>query len=519
MRNYASARPGVTVNDMTYFAIRNISKSFGGLKALDGVSFDVAKGTIHAVLGENGAGKTTLMNVLYGLYRPDSGSIEIDGKHVVMRSPRDAIKHRIGMIHQHFHLANALTVTENIVVGLKRPGRLLGLGTHARRIGALGEELGFEIDPHVPVWKLPMGMRQRVEILKALYRGASILVLDEPTSVLSPSEITSFLAGLKKLRDAGTTILFVTHKLEEVMAVADATAVLRHGRLVAERRTADTSTAELSRLMVGREMQSTVVKRRGEPGGVLLNCSELVATNDRHVRALDKLSLELKAGEVFGIAGIDGNGQRELAEVITGLRPLDHGRIEIAGRDIAGLSARQRLHEAGIAFVPEDRQSTGLVLEHSIATNLVLRRFYLAPASHRGFLDRAKIASGGEALMARYDIRGRSAGQGASALSGGNQQKIILAREIEAAPRILIVMQATKGLDIGAIEFVQRKILEERDRSAAILYISTELEHIMAVADRIAVMHRGRLSEAFAPRDITPERMGLLMAGISLAAA
>ncbi|MBC8038308.1 MAG: ABC transporter ATP-binding protein [Rhizobiales bacterium] len=504
---------------MTYFAIRNISKSFGGLKALDDVSFDVAKGTIHAVLGENGAGKTTLMNVLYGLYRPDSGGIEIDGQHVVMRSPRDAIKHGIGMIHQHFHLANALTVTENIVVGLGSPVKLLGLGAHARRIGALCEELGFEIDLTAPVWKLPMGMRQRVEILKALYRGASILVLDEPTSVLSPSEIGNFLAGLKRLRDAGTTIIFVTHKLEEVMEVAGATTVLRHGRLAAERRTTDTSTAELSRLMVGRELQPVVAKRSGEPGEVLLTCIDLAALNDRNTVALDRLSLELRAGEVLGIAGIDGNGQRELAEAITGLRPLEHGRIEIAGRDIAELSARQRLHETGIAFVPEDRQSTGLVLEHSIATNLVLRRFYLAPASRRGLLDRAKIASSGKALMERYDIRGRSAGQYAAALSGGNQQKIILAREIEAAPRILIVMQATKGLDVGAIEFVQRKILEERARGVAVLYISTELEHIMAVADRVAVMHRGRLSEALAPGEITAERMGLLMAGVSLAAA
>ncbi len=504
----------MTEADRDYLVIDGVSKAFGRFRALDKVELRVAKASVHAVLGENGAGKTSLMNVLYGLYRPDEGEIRIGGRPVVLHSPADAIRHRIGMIHQHFHLAEALTVTENIVLGHGRTVSRLRLREHAAKIAQTSRSLGFEVDPDAEVWRLPMGMRQRVEILKALYRGASILVLDEPTSVLAPSEIDGFLAGLRRLREGGTTILFVTHKLEEVMAVADEASVMRAGQVVARRRIAETSPRELSRLMIGRELAAEAAAGAAKPGAERLVLRDLVAMNDRGGRALDGLSLRLRAGEVLGIVGIDGNGQRELAETVAGLRPLISGGIEADGRDIGALDARARQIEARIGFVPEDRHGTGLVLDHPVETNLVLRCFDRAPVSRHGLLDRGLIAATGERLAREYDIRLRSLRQPARDLSGGNQQKIILAREIEAAPRVLIIAQATKGLDIGAIAFVQRQIRAQREKGVAILYISTELEHVMEVADRIGVICAGRIAGELTPQEASAERIGLLMAGV-----
>lgn len=505
------------MSDHDYLVVDGVSKAFGGFRALDGVELKVAKASIHAVLGENGAGKTSLMNVLYGLYRPDEGEIRIAGQPITLHSPADAIRHRIGMIHQHFHLAEALSVTENIVLGLGQlqPLAQLRLPEHAARIAEMSRQIGFEVDPAAEIWRLPMGMRQRVEILKALYGGADILVLDEPTSVLAPSEIDGFLASLRRLRADGTTILFVTHKLEEVMAVADEASVMRAGKVVARRRTAETSPRELSHLMIGRELTVEPATRSTIPGADRLVLRNLVADNDRGARALDKLSLTIRAGEVVGLVGIDGNGQRELAETITGLRPLISGRIEADGRDLRPLDARARQREARIGFVPEDRHGTGLVLDHPVETNLVLRSFDLPPVSRHGLLDRATIAATGKRLAAEYDIRLRSPRQAARDLSGGNQQKIILAREIEAAPRILVIAQATKGLDLGAIAFVQHQILAQREKGVAILYISTELEHVMEVADRIGVICAGRITGELTPQEVSAERIGLLMAGIS----
>ena len=505
----------MTASDHDYLVIDGVSKAFGRFRALDGVDLTVAKASIHAVLGENGAGKTSLMNVLYGLYRPDEGEIRIAGQPITLHSPADAIHHRIGMIHQHFHLAEALTVTENIVLGLGRPLARLRLAEHAARIAEMSRQIGFEVDPAAEIWRLPMGMRQRVEILKALYRGADILVLDEPTSVLAPSEIDGFLASLRRLRADGTTILFVTHKLEEVMAVADEASVMRAGKVVARRRISETSPRELSHLMIGRELAVETTTRSTGPGADCLVLRDLVADNDRGARALDGLSLAIRAGEVVGLIGIDGNGQRELAEVITGLRPLISGQITADGGDLRPLDARSRQREARIGFVPEDRHGTGLVLDHSVETNLVLRSFDLPPVSRHGLLDRATIAAIGKRLAAEYDIRLRSPRQAARDLSGGNQQKIILAREIEAAPRILVIAQATKGLDLGAIAFVQRQILAQRERGVAILYISTELEHVMEVADRIGVICAGRITGELTPQEASAERIGLLMAGIA----
>jgi ABC-type uncharacterized transport system ATPase subunit len=500
---------------MDHIVIDGITKSFGEFKALDQVSITIAKGAIHAILGENGAGKTTLMNILYGLYRPDEGRILLDGSVLRLTSPRDAIAHGIGMIHQHFMLVNSLTVTENIVLGLDRGLGSVDFKTHEKRIAELSRKIGFDIDPTAQVWTLPMGMRQRVEILKALYRKAEVLILDEPTSVLAPSEIGSFLESLKALRAANHTILFITHKLEEVMQVADRVTVMRHGKVTDEVDAKETTSRQLARRMVGRDVIMNLKRVKTTPGDIVLKAENLVATNDRGVRALDNLSFELRAGEVLGVTGVDGNGQRELSEVIAGLRSLDSGKIIVSGRDIAALGVKARMNEAGIGFVPEDRQHTGLVLDYPVATNLVLRDYDRPPASRHGILDFSYMAKNAVDLVKRYDVRLRSPQQPARFLSGGNQQKVILAREIEAKPRILIIMQACKGLDVGAIEFVQNTIFDLKKAGIGVLYVSTELEHVMDIADRIAVMYRGRITGILTPEEATPERFGELMAGVT----
>jgi simple sugar transport system ATP-binding protein len=504
---------------MDHIVIDGITKSFGEFKALDKVSITVAKGAIHAILGENGAGKTTLMNILYGLYRPDEGQMLLDGAALRLTSPRDAIARSIGMIHQHFMLVNSLTVTENIVIGLDRGLEQVDFKTHEKRIRGLSQSIGFDIDPQAEVWTLPMGMRQRVEILKALYRKAEILILDEPTSVLAPGEIGSFLDDLKALRAQNHTILFITHKLEEVMQVADRVTVMRHGKVTDEVHAKDTTPRQLARRMVGRDVIMNLKRVKTTPGSVLLKAENLIATSDRGVRALDSLSFDSRQGEVLGITGVDGNGQRELGEVIAGLRPLDGGQILVGDRDIGTLGVKARKNEAGIGFVPEDRQSTGLVLDYPVATNFILRDFDRPPASRRGILDFAFMAKNAADLVKRYDVRLRSPQQPARFLSGGNQQKVILAREIEARPRILVIMQACKGLDVGATEFVQNTIFDLKAAGVGVLYVSTELEHVMDIADRIAVMYRGRITGIVAPDEATPERFGELMAGVASEAA
>jgi simple sugar transport system ATP-binding protein len=371
---------------MDHIVIDGITKSFGAFKALDKVSIAVAKGAIHAILGENGAGKTTLMNILYGLYKPDEGQILLDGSALRLTSPRDAIQHGIGMIHQHFMLVNSLTVTENIVLGLERGMSRVDFAAHEARIRELSRSIGFDIDPAAEIWTLPMGMRQRVEILKALYRKAEVLILDEPTSVLAPSEIGSFLDSLKRLRAANHTILFITHKLEEVMQVADRVTVMRHGKVTDEIDAKDTTPRQLARRMVGRDVITNLKRVKNAPGDIVLKAENLSATSDRGVTALDKLSFDLRAGEVLGVTGVDGNGQRELSEVIAGLRPLDSGRIMARGRDIGRLGVKARKNEAGIGFVPEDRQTTRLVLDYPVATHLIQRDHDRPPASRRGIL-------------------------------------------------------------------------------------------------------------------------------------
>lgn len=497
-------------------SLRGISKLFGTFRALDRIDMQIERGTVHAILGENGAGKTTLMNVLFGLCQPDEGEIALNGKATEIPSPRLAMDMGIGMIHQHFMLVDTLTVAENIALGLPRQGMTLDLDKIASRLKALSEEYGFDIDPHQEVWKLPFGMRQRVEILKVLFREAEIIIFDEPTSVLAPNEISSFLDGLRRLREAGKTVIFITHKLDEVEAVADNVTVMQHGKVSAEVKVAESNAQELARLMVGREVVHDQMDRGNTAlGDVIFKAEGLRARNQRGVEALKGVSIEIRAGEVLGVAGVDGNGQAELANVIAGLLAPDAGRVIIDGQDVTASSAHARRHKHRLSYVPEDRHHTGLVLDFTIAQNAMIRDFNVPPFSKMGMVNMRYVREKARDWVARYDVRMRSIDQTVRFLSGGNQQKLVFAREVECDPRVLVVMQPCKGLDVGAIEAVQRTVLAERAAGKAVLYISTELEHIMVVADRIAVMCAGEVTGVLTPDEVSDERIGALMGGLS----
>jgi general nucleoside transport system ATP-binding protein len=409
-----------------HLLVDGISRSFGEVKANDRVTVAVERGSVHAILGENGAGKTTLMNVLYGLCQPDEGRILVDGREVVIGSPREALAQGIGMVHQHFMLIGSLSVVENVVLGLAG-GVRMDLRRHAAGVAELSRSFGFDIDPDEPVWRLPMGSQQRVEILKLLYRDADILILDEPTSVLTPSEVEPFLALLRRLRAGGKTILLITHKLEEVMAVADRVTVMRAGRVVAQLETTQTSPHELARLMVGRDVVFEIERTAAAVGKPVLEIVDLRVANDRGLLAIDGITLTVGAAEILGIAGVDGNGQTELAEAVAGLRTPTSGRIIIDGQDATHVSVSERLHHHGLGYVPEDRQRTGLVLDGSVAANLMLRSYRRPPFARHGLLDFGAIRAHAARLVAAYDVRLQSVGQAARDLSGGNQQKLILA--------------------------------------------------------------------------------------------
>ena len=492
--------------------MQGISKSFGRLKALDGVDLTVTAGEIHALLGENGAGKSTLMNILYGLYQADAGSIHLQGRALSIGSPKDAIRAGIGMVHQHFMLVPTLTVAENLVLGEAARGGLLDLDRARRAIRDLGDEYGLRVEPDVRVAQLTVGEQQRAEIIKALYRGADLLILDEPTAVLTPGEVDQLLEILRRLTARGKTVIFITHKLQEVIAAADRVTVLRLGCLAGSLPTAETSRADLAHRMVGRELATSFERNPVAPAVPALAVEGLEVRSRRGLPALRGISLKVRAGEIVGIAGVDGNGQEELVEVIAGLRPAAAGSIRMGDRDLTGASPRQRL-AAGLGHIPGDRHRSGLVLDMTVSENLILHTHYRTPFARWGHLSFRKVAEQARNLIQRFDIRAAGAHLPVRLLSGGNQQKVVLARELAREPRVLIASHPSRGLDVGATESVHREIMAARARGCAVLLISAELDEILALSDRIAVLFEGRIAGVMDRADADVQRLGLMMAG------
>jgi ABC-type uncharacterized transport system ATPase subunit len=491
--------------------LRGITKSFGSLVANDHIDLVVQPGEIRALLGENGAGKTTLMNVLYGLMQPDEGEIRIDDQPVTIRSPRDAIRAKVGMVHQHFMLVPVFTVAENVTLGVE-PIRRLGLldRRRARRdVLELSERFGLHLDPDAHVEDLPVGIQQRVEIIKALLRDASMLILDEPTSVLTPSETDDLFRIMRELREGGRSIVFISHKLKEVRAIADNITVIRRGKVVGER-PPTASDAELAALMVGRAVQLRVSKTPARPAEVVLDVRDLSVAGERGELSVRGVSFQVRAGEILGVAGVQGNGQTELCEALMGLRPAA-GSVSLNGVDLSHTSTRDRLR-AGIGYVPEDRQEDGLVGDFSVADNLILDVYDQPPYASGIAMDLRAIREAAASRVAEFDVRTSSVQTPAGTLSGGNQQKVVVAREIGRDVKLLLVSQPTRGLDVGSIEFVHKRLVEQRDQGAALLIVSSELDEIYALADRIAVMYEGQIV-AFCPPTIPEYELGLLMAG------
>jgi len=492
--------------------MRGITKRFPGTLANDKIDLEVRPGEIHALLGENGAGKTTLMNILYGLLTPDEGEILIDGALAVIRDPADAIARGIGMVHQHFMLVPVLTVAENVVLGseVMRGPILLDQAEAERRIRALSEQVGFSIDPGQRVEQLSVGQQQRVEIVKALYRRARILVLDEPTAVLTPQETDEIFTVLRRLRGEGTSIVFISHKLDEVLRIADRITVIRRGRVVGERAPGATSEQELAELMVGREVSLRVERGVSHPAEVVLSVRGLHVKDDRGHETVRGVDLEVRRGEIVGIAGVAGNGQEELVEAIAGLRKPAGGRVEMERRDITGRSPRA-VRERGIGYVPADRQRYGLVLAHPLYDNCVLTEYYRAPYARGVVRDEAAIRKHAAAVIEEFDVRTPGPAVRAETLSGGNQQKLVVAREF-GGDKLLILDQPTRGLDVGSTEFIHKRTVQQRDLGTAVLLVSADLDEVLELSDRILVIHRGRVVAEFDAATAERERIGLLMA-------
>jgi ABC-type uncharacterized transport system ATPase subunit len=501
-------------NQPALVAMRGIVKDFPGVRANDGVDFELRRGEIHALLGENGAGKTTLMNVLAGLYRPDAGAIEIDGTPAELRSPRAAIDRGIGMVHQHFRLIDRFTVAENVTLGWRTPRALVRPRPLEREIARLSTAYRMAVDPGRPVWQLSVGEQQRVEILKNLHRNAAVLVLDEPTAVLTHQEAEELFASLRAMAGEGRGVVFISHKLREVMAVADRVTVLRRGRVVATVACAETSQPELARLMFGHELPGPAHPGEREPGEPVLVLSGLQARDERGLPALRGTDLEVHGGEILGIAGVAGNGQVALAEAILGLRPTVGGSVRFRGDDITRWPAAKRI-EAGIGYSPEDRLRHGVAPTLSLVDNLVAKAYRSAPVGGRFLVDRRAARRLAQDLVSRYDVRGAELDAPAGSLSGGNVQKLVLARELAADPWLLVAAQPTRGLDVGAAEATRKLLLEHRDRGRAVLLISEDLEELLAVCDRIGVIYEGAITGVFPAAQADTERMGLLMAGKS----
>jgi simple sugar transport system ATP-binding protein len=493
--------------------LRGITKQFPGVLANDHVDFELVPGEVHALLGENGAGKSTLMNIVYGLYHPDEGEIRLKGERVNFSSSKDAIRSGIGMVHQHFMLIPVMSVAENIVLAEEpvHEGVLLDYDAATKRVKDLADSFNFHIDPNARIENIGVGQQQRVEILKALYRSADVLILDEPTAVLTPQEAQELFGILRTLRQEGISIVFISHKLNEVLEIADRVTVLRRGKKIDTLPTEGATRESLARLMVGREVLLRVEKTPPKPGEPVLSVENVSVLDDRGLPAVQDVSFQVRAGEIVGIAGVDGNGQSELIDGITGLRRLSDGKIVVGERDVSGEGAR-RVIDAGLGHIPEDRHRYGLILDFTLAENLALHDYREAPDSRFGWLFPSRLIARARRLLQEFDVRGGTPLTLASSLSGGNQQKVVVAREIGRDPRVLLAAQPTRGLDVGAIEFVHRRLVEERDEGRAVLLVSLELDEILSLSDRILVMYEGRIVGEYGP-DVTDEELGIAMTG------
>jgi simple sugar transport system ATP-binding protein len=491
----------------------DIRKEFPGIVANDNITLQVKKGEIHALLGENGAGKSTLMNVLFGLYQPEKGQIRVNGQEAKITDPNVANDLGIGMVHQHFMLVQNFTVTENIILGNEptRTGKI-NIKKAAQDIQELSNQYGLSVDPYAKIQDISVGMQQRVEILKTLYRGADILIFDEPTAALTPQEITELIQIMKKLIQEGKSIILITHKLKEIMSVCDRCTIIRKGVGVGTVSVKETNPDELAALMVGREVHFKTEKKTATPKEAVLTIKELVVEDSRGVEAVSSLNLNVRAGEIVGIAGVDGNGQTELIEAITGLRKIKSGSITLKNQELSTLSTR-KITESGVGHIPQDRHKHGLVLDYTIGENIGLQTYYQKPISKSGILNYKELYKKAKELIAEYDVRTPSEYTQARSLSGGNQQKAIIAREVDRSPELLIAAQPTRGLDVGAIEFIHKKLIEERDKGRAVLLVSLELDEVMNLSDRIAVIYEGEIVDIVDPKETNEQELGLLMAG------
>lgn len=504
-----SGKPKISNMEM-----RGIVKRFPGVLANDQVDFDVLSGEVHALLGENGAGKSTLMKILYGLYQPDAGQILIEGKPVQIESPHDAIELGIGMIHQHFMLVPTLTVAENVALGLPSSrGMLTDLDKVSERVIELAELYGLHVDPEAYVWQLAVGQQQRVEIIKALYRGAALLILDEPTAVLTPQEVRELFVTLKQMVKDGHALIFISHKLQEVMDICSRVTVLRDGRVVGKLPVEDVTQGELARLMVGRELGEQPEKEEVEQVDVRLALEDVWADNDLGSPGLRGVNFELRAGEILGVAGVSGNGQRELAQVINGLRPITKGAVRVREKDITGVSPADVIAQ-GLSYIPEERMVDGMIKEFTVAENLILREHNKKPFSRGGFLNFRAISQQSEDLIDQYNVKTPSQDTPVKNLSGGNIQKLLLARELSRKPKVVVAAQPTRGLDVGATEYVHQVLMEQRTEGTAILLISEDLDEILTLSDRIIVIYEGAIMGEVIAEQATPEELGLMMAGV-----
>lgn len=494
--------------------MKSITKRFPGVLANDQVDFEARSGEVHALLGENGAGKTTLMKVLYGMYHQDQGEIFINDDRVSIQTPTDAISNGIGMIHQHFMLVETLTVAENVALGMPSSrAPLTDLDRVSERVLELADIYGLDIDPDAYIWQLSVGQQQRVEIIKALYRGAALLILDEPTAVLTPQEVDEFFSIIRDMAEDGHGLIFISHKLHEVIDISDRVTVLRDGRKVGTYQTAQATKADLARWMVGREVDFRPEIEKVERGEARLVVENVFCGSDRGTPGLRGVDLEVYSGEILGVAGVSGNGQLELAEVITGLREVQEGRILLDDSDITGCTPAERTDRA-LSYIPEERMRDGMIKDFTVAENLILREHYKAPFSQSGFLNLKAIGDHSERLIDNYQIKTPSRETLAKSLSGGNIQKVVVARELSRKPRAIVASQPTRGLDVGAMEYVRGRLLEERKKGTAIMLISEDLDEILALADRIAVLYEGEVMGIISGDEASPEKLGLLMAGV-----